>query len=192
MVRMTRGAFVCLALALASTAASPARAQEEAPVPQNVISINPLGVVFQVISAEYERAVSPQVSVALAGTYWGSSQDDDEGDELDVDYTSADLKLRYYPTEVLRGFSLGALGGVSRVGGEYRDCSVEDPDCNVDGGSVTALSAGVELDWAWRMGVKEKFYMAVGLGAKRLFADDDEVDATLAYPFLRFNVGWAF
>lgn len=183
-------AAFCCALALLAPARSHA---QETDVPKNVLSTNPLGVVFNVFHAEYERAVSPQVTLALAGTVWHDSQDFDSTSENEVTYVSSDLKLRYYPTAALRGFSIGALAGLSRLSGEVRDCFDEDPaNCDTEQGSETAPSAGVELDWAWRLGTKERFYMALGLGAKRLFIDEDEVDATVAYPFLRFNVGWAF
>jgi hypothetical protein len=193
MSKLTRGILVCLPLTLASAAAAPARAQDELPQPKNVFSINPLGVVFEVFSGEYERAVSQQVSLALAGTHWGFTTDDDFEDEAEVSYTSADFKVRFYPNQVLRGFSIGALGGLTRLGGEFRDdCESDLPDCS-NGESETVGSAGVELDWAWRMGARERFYLGVGVGAKRLFIDGDEVDSVpVGYPFLRFNVGWAF
>jgi hypothetical protein len=53
-------------------------------------------------------------------------------------------------------------------------------------------SAGIELDYSWRLGAAEKFYIGLGLGAKRLFIEDDDLDFITAYPFARFNIGWAF
>ena len=161
--------------------------------PKNVLSLNPFGIVFTVINAEFERAVSPNVSVGVSTTWWDF--DEDIGDEADLSeeftYTSADAKLRYYPGNVLRGFSVGVLGGLTKVNADGFDCS--GTTCVEDNSTETAPSAGITLDYSWRLGAREKFYIGLGVGAKRIFIDDnDDDDFTVAYPFGRFNIGWAF
>ena len=181
-----RRALAALAvMLLALPAAAQAQAGADA---KNVLSVNPFGIVFSIISAEYERALNPNVSLGISTTWWDFDEDDDTGDITDeFTYTSADAKLRYYPSSVLRGFSVGVLGGITKVTGT---------DCEFGGTcedtSETVPSAGVGLDYSWRLGAAEKFYIGLGVGAKRIFIDEDDFDGTVAYPFARFNIGWAF
>jgi hypothetical protein len=158
-----------------------------------VISINPFGIVFTVLNAEFERALSSNVSLGVSTTWWDFDEDVDGTDEFtdEFTYTSADAKLRYYPGNVLHGFSVGALVGVTQVRGTNFDCS--GVTCVEEEEKENAPSAGITLDYSWRLGARDKFYIGLGLGAKRIFIDeDDNDDFTVAYPFMRFNVGWAF
>ena len=184
--RIVRRAATALVFALV---AAPVAAQD---APKNVISINPFGIVFTVLNAEYERAITSNVSLGVSTTWWDLDEDDEEFDVTDeFTYTSADAKLRYYPGTVLRGFSVGALAGVTQVDGTDFSCDVNG-NCTEEDETHTAPSAGITLDYSWRLGAREKFYIGIGLGAKRIFIDEDDSDFEVAYPFARFNIGWAF
>jgi hypothetical protein len=193
---MTRRLIPALAAVVALSAAgpAPAAAQDGPAAMRQVISINPFGVVAGVYSAEFERSLGRNTSIGLAGTLWRHSVDYAEVDGTangDVTYLSTDGKLRYYPGEALRGFSVGALLGGTRLRGAIEACAVGSP-CESESGSVWALSTGVEVDYSWALGERRNFYVVTGLGAKRLFPLEGNVDATLAYPFLRFSIGYAF
>ena len=150
-------------------------------VPRNVLSIQPLNAVFSVFSGEYERAAGKSASWAIGGNYWGAGDSND-----DVDYTSAEFKLRYYPNGVaLEGFSFGGAVGFASVTGR-----------NSSGGneSVGGPSIGVLLEYQWLMGVKKNFTVALGAGAKALNISKGDIQqsVTAKYPTLRISVGLAF
>lgn len=170
---------ILLAAAMLTITAGAAAAQT-APR-RNVLSVQPLNFVFSVFSGEYERAAGTAVTWGVGGNYWGAGDTND-----DVDYTSGEFKLRYYPNGVaLQGFSLGGAVGFATVTGR-----------NSSGGSesVGGPSFGVLLEYQWLMGVKENFSVALGVGAKALNISQGDIQqsVTAKYPTIRISVGLAF
>jgi hypothetical protein len=181
-------AFVLPAALTAQAVPAPAGASMPAQKNQ-VLSIQPLSAMFTVYSAEFERRVSPTMTVGFGATHWGGGFDDDEA-SADAGYTSGDLKVRYYPgAQPFQGFSFGAQAGLTRVTGDVTDNTTGESA----EGSTTGPTFGVALDYGWLLGGTKSFYVGLGLGAKMLFIDEDEVDdATLRYPTARISVGYAF
>ena len=146
------------------------------------VGINPMGVPFDIGSVEVENAVAAGITAGGQGSIT------DLGDDR---FFSVDLKVRYYPGEVvLRGFSLGLSAGSLRysslrsldTGGRARE-------------SLTAPTIGILADYNWLLGTSRRFVVGTGLGAKRILAsrsDRDRVGLDRAYATMRFVVGLAF
>ena len=170
-------------LAVAAAALMPfaaASAQANA-VPRNVISIQPLNAMMTVYSGEYERAAGKSWTFGLGGTYW-NAEDTDASEE--VTYTSGDVKLRYYPSGALLGFSFGGSFGYSSV-------SAKGPITGDESGS--APSVGILLEYQWLLGTSRNFSVALGAGAKKLFLSDVNNATVLEnYPTARVSVGYAW
>lgn len=150
--------------------------------PSNVISIQPLNaVLLTMFSAEYERKTGGAVSAGVGGTYF---QVDDADD---LTYTSGDLKLRFYPQgTALQGFSFGGSVGFSSISATAFDGTDE---------SVSGPSFGILIEYQWLMGTKRNFALALGLGAKAVMVNEDEItsdDFIARYPTARVSVGYAF
>src|SRR5436190_10788453 len=100
-----------LSVLAATIVATSAGAQESAAarVPiryRTYISINPLGIPFDLFSAEVESGIAQGMTLGASASHI------DVGDQR---YSSADFKFRYYPSEVvLRGISVGASLGMLR------------------------------------------------------------------------------
>jgi hypothetical protein len=176
--------FVVTLFALFLIVGTRALAQGTAPATRaNVLSINPLGIPFEVLSAEFERAATGNVSVGASVGYTSISDE--------VDYLSLDAKARYYPNgPAPRGFSVGISAGYTRITDEH---------VGFDGNeeSYSAPSLGVLVDYNWLLGASKRFFVGAGLGAKRVFGseDDDDLlddDVSFAYPTARFQVGFTF
>lgn len=167
------------AVALLATALSVgvAHGQEGARKPvRTLVSVNPLGLPFEYVSAEIENKVT---NLATLGTSlsW-----------IDLDntsYFSVEAKLRFYPNEeAFKGFSLGIAGGVSHFSEQFTDR--ED-------NSATRPSIAVLADYNWMLGKSKRVVVGTGVGAKRIFGKDDGFDdISLAYPTARFQVGVTF
>ena len=178
-----RTSFVTFAaLALAAT---PLAAQDvpAAGTPhRQVLSFQPLSAIFTVYAAEYERVVGSSATVGVGATYWG----EDDEDVLDVSYISTDLKLRYYPSgSPLSGFSFGGSVGYTRV--------AEEGEFGKTNG-VRGVTIGTMIEYGWLLNANRSFYIGLGIGAKALFIDEDELDEDITprYPTARFSIGWAF
>jgi hypothetical protein len=171
-------ALAATAIMFATTASAQAVGGDRAGIPrQNLISANPIGLLFEWYNGEYERAISNTTSIALAAStfdFW-------DGNER---YTTVDAIGRYYPqARALRGFSVGAsLGFVD----------VSEPDlcagfCEDDSG--TSATLGVRGDYVWIIGRDQSFAVATGIGAKRVLADNV---GTEFIPIGRLSIGYAW
>jgi hypothetical protein len=172
-----RLAFALVMLSVLGTGASAQQA------PRQYLAVNPLGLVFTVISAEYERAITNVASLGVSSSYWDT---DDDG--LDVQYFSIDAKARYYPSgRALEGFAIGGSVGYTTLRGSFTD------DAGRETGRGNAISTGLVLDYNWLLGERNRFLVGTGIGAKRLWLlDIEESDVTVAYPTVRLSVGFAF
>lgn len=174
--RLTLAAALLVAPALAGAqTATPAAATPHT----QVLSINPITAVFGLFSADYERKVGTATSVGVGGSYYSSSG---------FTYLSVEAKPRYYASgTALRGFSVAGIAGVTRVSGSDDDCIGSCTD-----ESATAAALGVNLDYQWLLGQQQKFAVALGLGAKRLFGVDDISGVSATLPTARVAIGIAF
>jgi hypothetical protein len=152
--------------------------------PSNVISLQPLNaVILTMYSAEYERRTSRSLSFGVGATYWDLGEDSSE-----LTYTSGDLKLRFYPQgNALHGFSFGGSVGFTSVSAMSFDGTSEE--------SASGASFGILIEHQWLMGVSRNFAVALGVGAKAVMVDEDEIssdDFIARYPTIRISVGYAF
>lgn len=190
---MRAGQLLCVTMTLASMAAfgTEARAQSLLPataalgkteVPKQVVSGSPLSFVFGALSAEYERAATHLTTIGGAATLY---------DVGEWSYTSAEGKWRYYPNGALRGFSIGATAGLSRVAADGVEC--DEWECRGASGSATAATFGLQLDYQWFLGLKKNFVVATGLGAKKLTFIGEGLDgAAVTLPTVRLGIGYGF
>jgi hypothetical protein len=142
------------------------------------ISINPLGIPFDLFSAEVESGIAQGMTLGASGSHI------DVGDER---FSSADFKFRYYPSEVvLLGISVGASVGMLRYS-DIRDAGVRE--------ALDAPTFGVILDYNWMLGAQRRFVVGTGIGAKRILASSEErkrVGLQQAQVTGRFTMGIAF
>lgn len=176
--RRTRlaAAAACLSLAALAGAAFPAQAQAPR-ANRTLLSINPLGLPFKLVATEIEHKVSNIVTLGGSFSYIDAFDD--------ASYTTFDAKLRVYPNEeAFKGFSIGVSGGIARVSEGYSDGTDR---------SDTAPSVGVIADYNWILGKSKRVVVGTGVGAKRIFANDDNYNnVNFAYPTFRFQVGMIF
>ena len=183
-MRLSKLAIVAAASTLVALSV---QAQAVAAPKTSVISIQPLSAIFGVYAVEYEHAIAPTVTFGIGGSYWS---DDTDGSELK--YSSGDIKLRFYPEgRPLQGFSFGGQAGYTSI----TDRSSADTFSGGTGSKSTAHgpTIGVALDYNWLLGATKSFYVGLGVGAKKIFANADDLgSANLAYPTGRISIGFAF
>lgn len=193
MPRFTRSLLAMVAVAApVALGAQRAPSRASSPLPAahgQVLSIQPLWSTVGAFAGELERRVSSKWTLGVGGMYFGKELAL-HGGSADAKYASGDVKLRYYPgARALRGFSLGAQAGYSRVRGQATD-SVTSRSAQ---GSAGGASMGAALDYSWLLGASDAFYVGVGAGVKALFIDKESVKGvTLAYPTARLSIGYAF
>ena len=169
-------AMVSVAAASEETAAAGGAA------PQQILSTNPILVMFTWYNLEYERMTSETTSFGITGSYVKFGDEDDLDEET---FTSVSVLYRYYPQgHVLRGFFFGG-----RLG--YYGVTAQE-DFTGDEESGNFFGAGIDIGYNWLLGAEEKFAVSLGIGAVRLFGGDLE-DVSLTLPTIRLiNIGIAF
>jgi len=142
----------------------------------NLISTNPIGVIFEWFNGEFEHALAPAVSLAIAGSHFSFE---------DFNYTSVDGIVRYYPSaRAIRGFGVGGSVGYTRVD--------DDSGCIDCGDVFDAFTIGVRGDYVWLLGRNQHFAAAAGIGAKRLFYSSSNTSGSEALPIGRLSIGYAW
>lgn len=186
---MKRSLVLCAVMATLATRAS---AQSDSdtgrpPTPRQALTVQPVQFLLGFYSAEYERAVSSGTTIGLGANYFEGFIGDDSSD--DPKYFSTELKVRYYPGErPLEGFSFGGAVGYVNVQPWEFFCF---DSCNR--AHRTGASAGFLLDYNWLLGRHERFAVALGAGAKRLFVHTSDGDRVrTGYPTVRLSAGMAF
>ena len=176
--RLTRA---CLGVAALAAVSSTARAQAPHAY-RTLVSINPLGLPFEIYTGEVEQKISNIVTIGGAFSHIGAFSD--------ASYTTFEGKLRVYPNEeAFKGFSIGIGAGVSRLTG-LTTCDIGD--CRTDSRSGPSIS--VLADYNWLLGKSKRVLVGTGIGAKRVFVSDDDIfqDLNVAYPTVRFQIGMIF
>lgn len=165
--QLARLALPVLLLVLLAPGRAAAQA-DEPPVRQQVISVNPFGILLEFFNAEYERVVSQSSTAGVGGSFISA-----EGD----DYLNADVFWRFYPgPRPLDGWAFGVKLGITNV-----------PD------SGTYPGFGFDLNRSWIVGTDDNFYIGAGFGLKRLIGAGDEDFGLEVIPTIRIvNVGIAF
>jgi hypothetical protein len=175
-MKISRLFAVAAAIAVTSTVASAQRVEDsQTGMPRvNLISANPIGLLFEWYNGEFEHAVNSTASLAVA-----ASRFDFDGPT----YTSIDGIGRYYPSgKALRGFSFGISVGFVDV-----DANCDGDFCSDEDG--TSATVGVRGDYVWILGRDQRFTVATGIGAKRLINDNL---GTEGLPIGRLSIGYAW
>ena len=158
-----------------------------------MVGLNPLGIPFEIFSAEAEGVILPGITIGGAVSHTAISNDEGNG-EGDPRFTSGDVKVRYYPGEVaLNGFSVGLGVGVTSYS-ELRNTGTP-PTQLLERQTLTAPTISVEGDYNFLLGARQRFIVGTGIGAKRLLASGEDrrrVGAPRAYAYVRFVLGLAF
>ena len=181
-MKISRLLLAAAAIAVASTVASAQRVEgTQVGLPRvNLVSANPIGLLFEWYNGEYEHALNSTTSLAIAGS---SFDFDDDGDER---YTVLDGIARYYPSgRALHGFSVGLSVGFVDFNDDNSSCS--EFGCSDDSG--TAATLGVRGDYVWILGRDQHFSVATGIGAKRVIGNDI---GTEGLPIGRLSIGYAW
>lgn len=176
--RRTARAIAAACLSLAALAAVAPTAHAQAPrANRTLVSINPLGLPFEIYTGEVEQKISNIVTIGGAFSHIGAFSD--------ASYTTFEGKLRVYPNEeAFKGLSIGLSAGIARVSEDATDGAKR---------SDSAPSLGVIADYNWILGKSRRVIVGTGLGAKRIFVNGDNYDnINTAYPTLRFQIGMLF
>ena len=172
--RLSLAALAATVTISASASAQSADGDRAGIARRNLISANPIGLLFEWYNGEYERAISNTASVAVAASTFDFFEDNER-------YTAIDGIARYYPqARALRGFSVGASLGIVSFDSSCDECFEDDG---------TSATIGVRGDHVWIIGRDQSFAVATGIGAKRILSDNLGTDFL---PIGRLSIGYAW
>lgn len=170
----------------------------KAPVPYNqVLSMNPFLLIVSWVNGEYERRVSPTVTVGASASRFDFS---------DAGFTATGILTRWYPQgAALDGFYLGARLGAFRFKtyqydySSYRagQASSSNPASaarpTYSEHTTVVPGAGLEVGYNWLLGRKHNVSVGMGAGLTRTFGGTNRYEYPDVLPTLRLiNIGVAF
>jgi len=152
------------------------------------LGANPLGIPFDIVSAEVETVVAPGGTIGAVASY---------NDFDNTRYTTADARFKYYPGEIaMRGFSIGMSLGWTKFRAEtFQSCPPPNFTCAATDANLNAGTLGVLVDYNWAQGPSQRFIIGTGVGAKRILAPADKrepLGLERAYITGRFVIGLLF
>jgi len=161
----------CLAFGLTPGQTKAQDTGTKAPVAhKQVISANPFLLLWEWGNIEYERKVSPKMTVGAAASVLSVD---------DVNYESLNGLLRYYPQgAAMSGFSFGGRLGVHNGSDDKEEGHT--------------FGFGVDIGYSWLLGADRNFYIGMGFGLTRFFGGDLEEDRVVLPSIRLINVGFAF
>jgi len=153
--------------------------------PVQAFTFNPIGIAAGFFSAEYERRVSPNVSLSVGASYFDLGTDFDK-----VSYLAGDLRARFYPRRALDGLAIGVSLGAIRTGSRSQSFSgTADGYSDSDNG----ITLGTTVEHTWLLGAQNRYLFSLGGGFKRLLLlDGKQPNVETFYPTLRTSFGFTF
>lgn len=181
--------------------ASAQTSKTKAPVPYNqVISTNPFGLIIKWVNGEYERRVSPTVTLGGSASFFG---EDDFGD---AGFATTSALVRWYPQgAALDGFYLGARLGAFRFKSyqyDYTSYTAGQASSPYPTSAVRPTytehttvvpGAGIEIGYNWLLGPKQNVSVGMGFGLTRTLGGTGRYEYPDVLPTFRLvNIGVAF
>lgn len=136
--------------------------------PTKAVSVNPLGLVFEIISAEYEMAILPGTTMGFQGLYWNP----DLGDDLDLTAFGGAVGVRKYVTgRAFDGVYLGAYGGFASVSGDARNSATDEWESA--SATVVGISGVAGIKWLAGNGFVADLGVSVGFPLSTTISSGD-------------------
>jgi hypothetical protein len=167
------------------------------PVDHNqVVSTNPFGLFFQWYNGEYERKISPSVTIGASGSYFA-----------DAETSVATALARWYPQgAALDGFYLGARAGAFHLKTYEYEYQPPPPRPATPGTpsnppsyptrterNRTVPGVGMEVGYNWLLGRSQNVSIGLGFGLTKILDDANTYDFPNVVPNIRLiNIGIAF
>jgi hypothetical protein len=188
---------IALAVLIPASASAQTGATKE-PVPYNqVLSTNPFGLIVKWVNIEFERKVSPAVTVGASASYFG------EDNLTEAGFATTSALARWYPQgAALDGFYLGGRLGAFRFETHQYDYSpypTGQPNQTSAARPIyrehtrVVPGAGIEIGYNWLLGPKQNINVGIGFGLTRTFGNEGGYDFPDVLPTFRLiNIGIAF
>jgi hypothetical protein len=192
MTRHLRTAVLLMIVApvLGAQVADSTRAAATVPAPKTILSLNPILLVLPILSGDFERVVSPTVTLGVGGSINGNGEWNH--------YGALEAKVRFYFAETApTGFSIAGTLGMASAS-ENVSYAIGYIDSTYTYGSSrqhnTRATVGTELSYQWLLGPKKRFAIVLGLGVKRFLGSASYIFPTNTdvLPTGRTNIGIAF
>ncbi len=194
-MRYTLQAMVLAVLLPAGASAQTVATKTPEPYNQ-AISTNPFMLMIGWANGEYERKVSPTVTVGASASRF---------DFDDAGFVATNILTRWYPQgEALDGFYLGARLGAFRFKSYHYDYSYTAGQTGSANPIATGRptireqitvvpGAGLEIGYNWVLGRRHNMSVGVGAGLTRTLGGESRYEYPDVLPTLRLiNLGVAF
>jgi len=149
----------------------------------NMLSTNPLGIVFGVFNLEYQKALGEKTSIGISAMYWKPPL-------IKLNVLGATLSFTIFSKSAFHGFFVKPLVDIG-----YASWKISTLDL-IAGTTTETKSSGISFGlgavagyrWLWNSG----FSLGLGGGVAYTLGDYGGLDFGGISPKALFDLGWAF
>jgi len=162
---------------------------------KGVLSLNPLGLVFGIFNAEYDRKLDSGTSIAGRGLYWGLAVGDWKWSAF-----GAGVSYRIYSKkEAMKGLAYGPAVDILLMSAEYKTTELDLTTWTwkekTEKGNSTFITLSGEVIYRWVFKSQITIDLGTGLGytiGTLELAGEKIPFGGFGWSGLRANVGYAF
>jgi hypothetical protein len=144
----------------------------------NMLSTNPLGIVFGIFNLEYQKSVGEKSALGISAVYWKPPL-------IELSFIGGNISFNLYSKSAFHGFFVKPLVSIGYTSWKFIDITLAE----VDNSAVTfGFGADAGYRWLWKSG----FSIGLGGGIRYTLGSYSGIDFGGIGPSLLFDLGWAF
>jgi hypothetical protein len=172
-----------LVVLMAAAAVLACSAGVSAQAKTNMLSTNPLGIIFGIFNLEYQKGIGDKNAIGISAVYWKPPL-------IDISIMSGTISYNIYTKSTFHGFFVKpavTLGYAS-----WKWTTIDPTTLALTEEKKSAVNFGLGADvgyrWLWNSG----FSIGLGGGIKYTLGSYEGIDFGGVGPSLLFDLGWAF
>jgi hypothetical protein len=128
----------------------------------NMLSTNPLGIIFGVFNLEYQKAIGPKNALGISAVYWNPPA-------VDISVIGGAVSFNIYSKKAFHGFFVKPAVNVGFASWKWVDINMVETD---ESGVSFGLGAVAGYRWLWNSG----FSIGLGGGVSYTLGDYAGID----------------
>jgi hypothetical protein len=174
-----------LVVCLAAVAVLACTVSVSAQTKSNMLSTNPLGMIFGIFNLEYQKGIGEKDAIGISAMYWKPPL-------IDLSIIGASISYNIYFKSTFHGFFIKPSVSIGFASWKFTTIDMTSSSFGTKTEDKTAMDFGLGAiagyRWLWNGG----FSIGLGGGMTYTFGSFEGIDFGGVSPALLFDLGWAF